>query len=175
MTKYKVNPYKAVWNSNKIVIAVLLAIVFSGCSSNINEEANMNTEIYENLSLSETSGVPEFGLSAPISVMELVVIDINEGKGASVKIEDTLEVNYLGVGGTTGFAFDSSFTRSQTATFPLQAVIAGWQEGLLGMREGGRRVLLIPGTKGYGPTPPPGSGIVENETLIFLVDLIAIR
>lgn len=175
MTKCKVNVFEAVWKNNRIVLAVLFAMLFSGCSSTTNEETTMNTEIYENLSLSETSDMPEFGLSAPISVTELVVIDLNEGIGASVKIEDTLEVNYLGVGGTTGFAFDSSFSRSQTAIFPLQAVIAGWQEGLVGMREGGRRVLLIPGNKGYGPTPPPGSGIVENETLIFLVDLISIR
>jgi peptidylprolyl isomerase len=135
----------------------------------------MGEEIYPNLFLTEASGIPMFSITETISVNELVAIDLTTGDGASVSLQDTLEVNYLGVGGSSGFSFDSSFARNEPAVFPLQAVILGWQEGLVGMKEGGRRVLVIPGNKAYGPTPPPGSGIEPNETLIFLVDLIKIN
>ena len=54
-------------------------------------------------------------------------------------------------------------------------MITGWQEGLLGMKVGGRRLLVIPGSMGYGATPPQGSGILPNETLVFVVDLTAVK
>ena len=56
--------------------------------------------------------------------------------------------------------------------FPLDRVIAGWQEGIPGMKPGGRRLLVIPGELAYGPTPPPGARIAPNETLVFVIDLV---
>jgi peptidylprolyl isomerase len=55
----------------------------------------------------------------------------------------------------------------------LDNVILGWQEGLVGMQVGGRRLLVIPAELGYGNNPPPGSGIEAGETLIFVVDLVS--
>ncbi|MCX6405223.1 MAG: FKBP-type peptidyl-prolyl cis-trans isomerase [Actinobacteria bacterium] len=68
--------------------------------------------------------------------------------------------------------FDSSWDRGEPATFPISGVIQGWQQGLQGMKVGGRRLLIIPGDLGYGPA---GQGSIEpNETLVFVVDLTAV-
>lgn len=73
---------------------------------------------------------------------------------------------------STGKVVESSWT-SQPATFPLSGVIPGWQQGIPGMKVGGRRLLVIPAALGYGAT---GSGpIGPNETLIFVVDVLAIK
>jgi peptidylprolyl isomerase len=69
--------------------------------------------------------------------------------------------------------FDGSWARGEPATFPLPNVILGWQEGLVGMQAGGRRLLVIPAELGYGNNPPPNSGIEAGETLIFVVDLVS--
>jgi peptidylprolyl isomerase len=69
--------------------------------------------------------------------------------------------------------FDASWVRGEPATFPLPNVILGWQEGLVGMQVGGRRLLVIPAELGYGNNPPSGSGIEPGETLIFVVDLVS--
>jgi FKBP-type peptidyl-prolyl cis-trans isomerase len=60
----------------------------------------------------------------------------------------------------------------QPISFPLDGVIRGWSEGLVGMKVGGRRTLVIPGDMAYGANPPPGAGIAPNETLVFTVDLV---
>lgn len=138
----------------------------------MNEPLNM--EIYEGIVLTSQNDVPQLSVRKLVDVSQLQIIDLIKGDGRSVKLDNTLEVNYLGIGGINGYVFDSSFDRQQTADFPLRAVIQGWQDGLLGMREGGRRVLIIPANQAYGNNPPPGSGISQNETLIFLVDLIKI-
>jgi peptidylprolyl isomerase len=102
---------------------------------------------------------------------ELGVADMKPGSGAAVKAGDTLTVNYCGVGLGGKTLFDSSYQRGTPATFPLDGVIAGWQQGLIGMQQGGTRLLVIPGSLAYGANPPGGSGIQPNETLIFVVEL----
>lgn len=155
--------------------AILLVIIVSGCTNNSNEnEVEMPEEIYPGILL-EDDFPPALVLTNSIQVNELEYIDLIDGDGSEVKESDTIEVDYLGVGGASKSVFDSSFSRNQTVTFPLQAVIVGWQDGLLGVREGGRRLLVIPGALAYGDNPPPGSGIQPNETLIFLVDVIEIK
>jgi FKBP-type peptidyl-prolyl cis-trans isomerase len=67
--------------------------------------------------------------------------------------------------------FDSSWSRNEPATFPLDQVIPGWTQGLVGMQPGGRRLLVIPPALGYGSN---GQGtIAPDETLVFVVDLIS--
>jgi peptidylprolyl isomerase len=74
---------------------------------------------------------------------------------------------------STGKIVDTSWTSGKPATFPLANVIPGWQQGLPGMKVGGRRLLIIPPALGYGAN---GAGpIAPNETLIFVVDLIAVK
>ena len=98
--------------------------------------------------------------------------DIIVGSGAEVLPTSTLTVHYTLMTWSNGSLVESSWNGGQPATFPLSGVIAGWQEGLPGAKVGGRRLLVIPADKGYGPN---GSGpIGPNETLIFVVDIIAV-
>ncbi len=108
------------------------------------------------------------------NVSNLIVKDIIPGTGAAVQATDNVTVNYVGIGALSRKQFDASWDSGSTASFPLSGVILGWQQGLIGMKVGGRRLLVIPGDLAYGATPPAGSGIKANESLIFVVDLVSI-
>jgi len=98
--------------------------------------------------------------------------DIIVGTGTEILPTSTLTVHYTLMTWSNGSLVESSWNGGQPATFPLSGVIAGWQEGLPGAKVGGRRLLVIPADKGYGPN---GSGpIGPNETLIFVMDIIAV-
>ncbi len=120
----------------------------------------------------EERGKPE--IAAQDQVTELVVTDDVVGTGAEVQAGDTITAHYVGVQASDGVEFDSSWSRGEPATFPLDRVIQGWSEGLVGMKEGGRRTLVIPAEQAYGQSPPPGSGIQTGATLVFTVDLVSV-
>jgi len=104
---------------------------------------------------------------------ELQSVDIVKGKGKAAKAGDTVSVQYVGVSWSTGAQFDASWDRgSEPFTFPLGAgqVIPGWDQGVVGMKKGGRRLLVIPPDLAYG-AQSPSPDIGPNETLIFVVDL----
>lgn len=121
----------------------------------------------------DTSSKPEIAAPEGSPPAELEKRDIVPGKGPKARKGDNLAMQYVGVSWSTGEQFDASWDRGREPfTFELGAggVIPGWDEGLVGMREGGRRLLVIPAAKGYGPQgQPPDIG--PNETLIFVVDL----
>lgn len=121
------------------------------------------------VSLAPTVGV----LEGAVAISSLVVSDVVAGSGDEVPAGATVTVEYCGVGLDSGAVFDSSWARGTPATFPLSGVIAGWQEGIPGMTPGSRRLLVIPAGLAYGDAPPPGSGILPGETLVFVVDLIS--
>lgn len=102
----------------------------------------------------------------------LKIEDITVGTGATVKSGDTITVHYRGTL-TDGTQFDSSYDRGQPATFTLGQVIEGWNIGLVGMREGGKRKLTIPGPLAYGPNSPTPK-IPPNATLLFDVELVKV-
>lgn len=118
----------------------------------------------------ETRGKPTLGATEVVT--ELVVTDDVVGQGEEVTPGATVTAHYVGVSASTGSQFDASWDRGAPISFPLDGVIRGWSEGLLGMRVGGRRTLVIPGAMAYGANPPPGAGIAPNETLVFTVDLV---
>ena len=107
---------------------------------------------------------------------ELEVIDLTEGDGREAAAGDTAVVHYVGVAYSSGEEFDASWNRGQTFAFALGGgqVIAGWDQGVVGMKVGGRRRLVIPPHLGYGDRGA-GSVIPPGETLIFVVDLIDVR
>ena len=100
--------------------------------------------------------------------------DLIAGKGAAAKAGQSLSVNYVGVSYSTGKEFDTNFGSGQPFQFDLGAggVIPGWDQGLEGMKVGGRRKLTIPGDLAYGPQGQPPD-IKPNETLVFVIDLLA--
>jgi peptidylprolyl isomerase len=109
------------------------------------------------------------------SVAELQITDRVEGTGTVVEPGDTVTCHYTGAVAKTGTVFQSSKDFGKAITFPLSGVIAGWTEGVPGMKVGGTRRLLIPAAKAYGATPPFGSGIPANADLVFDIELVAIE
>jgi peptidylprolyl isomerase len=105
----------------------------------------------------------------------LVVKDLIKGTGPEATAGAQVTVNYVGVLYSNGTEFDSSWSRSEPFPFTLGAhqVIPGWEQGVQGMRVGGRRELIIPPALGYGPNGAPPK-IPPNETLIFVVDLLGV-
>lgn len=114
---------------------------------------------------------PEIDAPTGPAPSELVIVDVIEGTGAEAKPGDTVTVHYLGVEYDTGEEFDSSWSRGETIRFPLQGLIQGWQEGIPGMKVGGRRELIIPPELAYGTG---GGHFLSDKTLIFVIDLIGV-
>jgi peptidylprolyl isomerase len=127
------------------------------------------------LALSEPlpTGAPDVPVKVGPPPTALVSEDLKPGDGAVVAPSNTLTVNYIGVSCSTGKIFDSSFKSGQPASFPLANVIQGWQQGLVGMKVGGQRLLGIPPALAYGSAGRPG--IAPDETLWFVVDLVAAK
>ncbi len=118
----------------------------------------------------EARGKPQLG--ATETVGELSITDEVEGSGDEVTTGATVTAHYVGVSASTGSQFDASWDRGAPISFTLDGVSQGWSQGLLGMKVGGRRTLVIPGHMAYGAHPPPGAGIAPDETLVFTVDLV---
>jgi peptidylprolyl isomerase len=110
------------------------------------------------------------GASAPT---DLKIEDIVVGEGAEAKPGDTVEVHYVGVEFHNGEEFDASWNRGESIEFPLRGLIQGWQEGIPGMKVGGRRQLTIPPEKAYGAAG--GGHRLSGKTLVFVIDLLAVR
>jgi FKBP-type peptidyl-prolyl cis-trans isomerase len=108
------------------------------------------------------------------NVESLEKIDIEVGQGKEIKPGGTVRAHYTGAIASTGRVFESSLDRGEPADFPLDGVIAGWTEGVPGMKEGGKRRLLIPAAQAYGENPPPGSAIPPNSDLVFDIELIEV-
>jgi peptidylprolyl isomerase len=107
---------------------------------------------------------------------DLVIEDIAVGSGTEAISGKTVDVHYVGVGWSTRKQFDASWDRGSPFSFPLGAgrVIKGWDQGVAGMKVGGRRRLVIPPQLGYGDRGA-GGAIKPGETLVFVVDLLAVR
>ena len=105
----------------------------------------------------------------------LVIEDVTAGTGEEALVGDLLEVKYVGALLDDGSEFDASWNRGQTFFVPIGvgAVIPGWDQGIVGMREGGRRLLIIPAELAYG-SAGAGSAIPPNAALVFVVDLISV-
>jgi len=157
----------------RLAIAAIIALSISSLTACADKVATTPAE-------SSAPGLPSVTgaageaptISAPAGVAPttLQTKDIILGTGAEVKPTSTLTVQYTLMAWSSGKIIESSWTGGQPATFPLSGVITGWQQGLPGAKVGGRRLLVIPPSLGYGPN---GSGpIGPNETLIFVVDII---
>jgi peptidylprolyl isomerase len=105
--------------------------------------------------------------------LDLESLDLTVGDGAEVQPGAVVEVHYVGVDFETGEEFDSSWSRGESISFPLQGLVRGWQEGIPGMKVGGRRQLVCPPAWAYGPAG--GGHRLSGRTLIFVIDLLAIR
>jgi peptidylprolyl isomerase len=119
---------------------------------------------------------PEIDFPDDAAPTELVIEDITHGDGVEAKAGDTISAHYVGVAHSTGEEFDASWNRGAPLDFRLGAgqVIKGWDDGIIGMKVGGRRKLTIPADLAYGDQGA-GGVIKPGEALIFVVDLVAVR
>lgn len=102
----------------------------------------------------------------------LVITDLVVGTGAEATPGATVDVHYLGVEFESGEQFDASWDRGESINFPLSGLIAGWQEGIPGMKVGGRRQLVIPPALAYGES---GGHRLSGKTLVFIIDLLGVK
>jgi peptidylprolyl isomerase len=164
-----------------LCLALALALSVAGCGSSGDDSSS--TGATTAATTTESSGgdtnlnaKPKVTVPDGSAPKKLEEVEIVEGDGAEAKSGDEVTVQYVGVGYDSKEEFDSSWSRSEPFTFTLGAgeVIPGWDQGIVGMKIGGRRELTIPADLAYGPTgSPPVIG--PNETLIFVVDLLAVE
>lgn len=120
-----------------------------------------------------TSAKPEITVPTGPAPSRLIIEDLVVGDGAEAVPGGIVTVHYVGVDYHTGAEFDSSWSRGETIEFPLEGLIQGWQDGIPGMKVGGRRQLVIPPEQAYGPA---GSGHqLSGRTLVFVIDLVGTR
>ncbi len=100
--------------------------------------------------------------------------DLVVGTGTTAVASDTVRVQYVGAFFDNGKVFDASWTDSGPATFPLNEVVPGFKDAIIGMKVGGRREAVIPPALGYGAKGEPPT-IPPNSTLVFVIDLLGIR
>jgi FKBP-type peptidyl-prolyl cis-trans isomerase len=161
------------WNIQEAIAVTVALVVVVGFFFLFNRPTSV--DIVDNESR-DNAGSPLQGFQELIAQgnSSLVTEDLVIGDGATAEVGSELTVHYVGIL-TDGTQFDSSVTRGQPFSFTLGAgqVIAGWDQGLVGMKEGGRRILIIPGELGYGPRGT--TGIPPNSTLIFEVLLLDVQ
>ncbi len=160
----------------KIALLLLPISLLTACST----DGGVDPMVQQNQSFSnfpEVAGLsgskPEISAPKGTPPAKLETQDIFVGSGAEAIATSVLEVHYTLMAWSSGQLVESSWDSGQTATFPLSGVILGWQQGIPGMKEGGRRLLVIPPDLGYG-AQGAGGAIGPNETLIFVVDLIKV-
>ncbi|MFF2851704.1 FKBP-type peptidyl-prolyl cis-trans isomerase [Streptomyces sp. NPDC058001] len=119
---------------------------------------------------------PEIDFPDGPAPTDLEIVEIWEGDGPVAKAGDTVSVHYVGVAFSSGEEFDASWNRGTPLQFQLGAgqVIAGWDQGVAGMKVGGRRKLTIPSHLAYGDRGAGGGRIAPGESLIFVCDLVAV-
>jgi peptidylprolyl isomerase len=158
------------------VTAIIAAVLLLGACEGVDEEERPVADETEAPAERERPDVlAEAGDLTGDPPSELQSEDGTVGEGEPVEAGDTVSVHYVGVGWSTREEFDASWERGQPLTFTLGAghVIAGWDQGVEGMRLGGRRALTIPPDLAYGERGVEGD-IAPGETLVFVVDLLAV-
>jgi len=173
----------------KLAIALLVALltVVAGCGGDDSSDESAATP---EATAAETPGVTPSATDTPQAPAKkpavevpkgkppkkLVIKDLREGTGPAAQAGQTVTVQYVGANFKDGKQFDASWDRGEPFSFPLGGgqVIQGWDQGLQGMKVGGRRMLVIPPDLGYGPQGQPPV-IKPNETLVFVVDLLGVQ
>jgi peptidylprolyl isomerase len=162
------------------LLALAAALPASGCGSDddsgsADADQPTDTAAEARATLKDTSVKPVIEKPSGSPPRRLEREDIVKGKGRRATPGDRITVQYVGVSFSTGDEFDASWDSGQPFSFFLGAgeVIPGWDRGIVGMREGGRRKLTIPPEQAYGAEGSPPD-IAPNETLVFVVDLVKV-
>ncbi len=153
-----------------LIVALLSISILTACGGS--KEVSTTTGATNPTVTANAGQEPTIGAPTGAPPTTLLTTDIIIGTGTEAIATSTLTVQYTLMAWSTGKVVESSWSGGQPATFPLSGVIQGWQQGIPGMKVGGRRLLVIPPDLGYGAAG--GGPIGPNETLIFVVDVVGI-
>jgi FKBP-type peptidyl-prolyl cis-trans isomerase len=170
------------------IVTFILAVLFIGSTIGIviyyvlqnrnleKQQAAINAALQQQNKPQEgkLQGSPLQNFTPTAKIETLKTEDTVVGTGAEVKTGDTITAHYTGAVASTGTVFQSSHDSGQPISFSLNQVIAGWSQGVPGMKVGGTRRIYIPASLAYGANPPAGSGIPANADLVFDVELVKI-
>ena len=156
-----------------LVLALVAALAVAGCGSDSSEDSASSTATPAATPPERTK--PEVTVPKGKLPEKLEITDIEKGTGATAEPGKNVTVQYVGVSALNGRQFDASWDRGEPFSFQLGSggVIRGWDEGVKGMKVGGRRQLVIPPDLAYGPDGSPPT-IGPNETLVFVIDLLSV-
>jgi peptidylprolyl isomerase len=160
------------------LISLCAALAIAGCggSSDSSSGSSESTAATTAESTTAKKTKPEVTVPKGAPPKKLEVKELEEGSGAEAKPGGEVTVQYVGVDYKNGKEFDSSWSRNEPFSFTLGSgqVIPGWEQGVEGMKVGGRRELIIPSELAYGEAgSPPAIG--PNETLVFVIDLLEVN
>ncbi|MGB7685628.1 MAG: FKBP-type peptidyl-prolyl cis-trans isomerase [Solirubrobacterales bacterium] len=161
------------------IFSIFLALAFAACGGDDDSSSDSGGETTSAASSASPAEVgktkPEVVVQGGAPVQTLEKNDLVVGTGKEAKAGDEITVEYVGVGQKSKKEFDTSWG-GEPLVFGLGSglVIPGWEEGIPGMKVGGRRELVIPGELAYGPEGSPPE-IGPNETLIFVVDMLNVE
>jgi peptidylprolyl isomerase len=160
-----------------LTIAVCAGLAIAGCGGGSDSSTGSSESTAATTSeASAEKTKPEVTVPTGAPPKKLEVKELEEGSGAEAKAGDKVTVQYVGVTYKDGKEFDSSWSRNEPYPLTLGEglVIPGWEQGIEGMKVGGRRELIIPPELAYGETGYPPA-IAPNETLVFVIDLLEVN
>lgn len=161
------------------VIAIVMAVGSVGAYFLVMLQNNDTAGQQQQLDTASTDSAEKEAVVDPTAykvtgkVEKLEITDLKEGNGAEAKPGDTVKVHYKGTIAATGVKFESSYDYGEPVELGLSNVIPGWSEGIPGMKEGGKRRLVIPSAMAYGDQPQ--ASIPANSDLVFEVELISTK
>jgi peptidylprolyl isomerase len=158
------------------ILLACVALALAGCGDDEDSATESATSTAAEASAEPPQKKPKVTVPNGAPPKALETEDLVEGTGAEAKAGDQVTVQYVGVNYENGKEFDASWDRGEPFPFQLGAgmVIPGWDQGVAGMKVGGRRELVIPPDLAYGAAGSPPA-IPPNETLVFVVDLVAVE
>ncbi|MGW0333574.1 FKBP-type peptidyl-prolyl cis-trans isomerase [Streptomyces sp. NPDC003011] len=166
-------PQAGIKGTDTLVFVVDVQNTFNGKSSAKGTDVAQDDTGLPKVGTNTDGKAPSIDVPEADAPTKLVANYVIEGDGDEVAAEDTVLVQYKGVLWDTGKEFDSTYSRSTLTSFSLQQVVKGWAQGLTGKKVGSRVLITIPPKLGYGDSPPAGSGIKKDSTLVFSVDILA--
>lgn len=155
-------------------------VIWQMVSSNKNSSSQSGSNTASNTSSQQKTdklkGTKLKNFTPVASVDKVQTADTKVGTGAQITSDSqTISVIYTGAVASTGVIFQSNADTGSVLTDPLNQLIPGWQEGMVGMKVGGTRRILIPASQAYGANPPAGSGIPANAALVFDITLLNVK